>query len=151
VTRIRSTYSHIRDHKYRSLPASKLFAGFSYRDADAIECNRTRKVLQPVTDAFYRYEQFHTRARDTAKLFTVGSTVRKFFACKTRQFYATSRESEMAQTPSVRKRRLLVDRRSFGRREHLTRNQLAPDLTRNCIKPVAFTFRPKCYQQKRPP
>jgi hypothetical protein len=45
VTRIRSTYSLIRDHKYRSLAASNLFGGFSYGDADAIECNRIRKVL----------------------------------------------------------------------------------------------------------
>jgi hypothetical protein len=52
VTGIRSTYSHIRSRKYRSFAASKLFAGFSYRDADAIECNRIRKVLQTVTDAF---------------------------------------------------------------------------------------------------
>ena len=51
MTRIRSTYSLIRDHKYRSLAASNLFGGFSYGDADAIECNRIRKVLQPVTDA----------------------------------------------------------------------------------------------------
>ena len=54
MTRIRSTYSHIRDHKYRSLAVSKLFAGFAYGDADAIECNRIRKVLQPVTDAVIR-------------------------------------------------------------------------------------------------
>ena len=51
MTRIRSAYSLIRDHKYRSLAASKLFGGFSDGDADAIECNRIRKVLQPVTDA----------------------------------------------------------------------------------------------------
>ena len=45
MTRIRSTYSLIRDHKYRGLAASNLFGGFSYGDADAIECNRIRKVL----------------------------------------------------------------------------------------------------------
>ena len=45
MTRIRSTYSLIRNHKYRSLAASNLFGGFSYGDADAIECNRIRKVL----------------------------------------------------------------------------------------------------------
>ncbi len=54
MTRIRSTYSLIRDHKYRSLAASNLFGGFSYGDADAIGCNRIRKVLQPVTDAVIR-------------------------------------------------------------------------------------------------
>ena len=54
MTRIRSTYSLIRDHKYRSLAAGNLFGGFSYGDADAIECNRIRKVLQPVTDAVIR-------------------------------------------------------------------------------------------------
>ena len=54
MTRIRSTYSLIRDHKYRSIAASNLFGGFSYGDADAIECNRIRKVLQPVTDAVIR-------------------------------------------------------------------------------------------------
>jgi len=36
VTRIRSTYSLIRDHKYRSLAARKLFGGLSYGNADAI-------------------------------------------------------------------------------------------------------------------
>lgn len=51
---MRSTYSLIRDHKYRSLVASNLFGGFSYGDADAIECNRIRKVLRPVTDAVMR-------------------------------------------------------------------------------------------------
>jgi hypothetical protein len=54
VTRIRSTYSLIRDHKCRSLAASNRFGGFSYDDADAIECNRIRKVLQLVTDAVIR-------------------------------------------------------------------------------------------------
>ena len=54
MTRIRSTYSLSRDHKYRSLAASNLFGGFSYGDADAIEWNRVRKVLQPVTDAVIR-------------------------------------------------------------------------------------------------
>ena len=72
MTQIRSTYSLIRDHKYRSLAAGKLFAGFSYGDADAIECNRIRKVLQPVTDAVIRVydgignviEEAHERAGD---------------------------------------------------------------------------------------
>ena len=54
MTRIRSTYSLIRDHKYRSLAASNLFGEFSHGDADAIECNRIRKVFQPVTDAVIR-------------------------------------------------------------------------------------------------
>jgi hypothetical protein len=36
VTQIRSTYSLIRDHTYRSLAASKPFGGFSYGNADAI-------------------------------------------------------------------------------------------------------------------
>jgi hypothetical protein len=54
VTRIRSTYSLIHDYKYTSLAASNLFGGFSYGDADAIECNRIRKALQPITDAVIR-------------------------------------------------------------------------------------------------
>jgi len=36
VTWIRSNYSLIRDHKYRSLAASKLFGHLSYGNADAI-------------------------------------------------------------------------------------------------------------------
>ena len=65
MTRIRSTYSLIRDHKYKSLAASNLFGGFSYGDADAIECNRIRKVLQPVTDAVIRvYDGIGKRDRD---------------------------------------------------------------------------------------
>lgn len=54
MTRIKSTYSLIHDHKYSSLAASNLLGGFSYGDADAIECNRIRKVLRPVTDAVIR-------------------------------------------------------------------------------------------------
>jgi len=37
-----------------ALLLATLFGGFSYGDADAIECNRMRKVLQPVTDAVIR-------------------------------------------------------------------------------------------------
>ena len=46
-----STGNHVRN---RDAVDRNLFGGFSYGDADASECNRMRKVPQPVTDAVIR-------------------------------------------------------------------------------------------------
>jgi hypothetical protein len=47
-------------------------------------------------------EQFHARARGLHYLFTVVFYGAEFFLCTTAQFCATRRESEMAETSSIR-------------------------------------------------
>jgi hypothetical protein len=46
--------------------------------------------------------QFPTRAREATELFTVVFYGSAIFGCKTAQFCATRRESDMAETPSFR-------------------------------------------------